>query len=144
MHFRLPNDLSTSHEFFCGLKDSAGDLPGTGDIGEDGFGLHLLDTDTNWFFLTNDGASQTRVDTGVAKSTDALFIRISWDSIGQVDFTLINDTFDTILAEASITTTLPGASQDLRFFNGRQNVSGAGGDRILHTFYAALITGESL
>lgn len=74
------NVIDAEVVYRIGAQDANNGTPGN-----DGIYLERLQTDTNWFLVIRANSSQTRVDTGVAASTDwitALLRRIDASTIG--------------------------------------------------------------
>jgi hypothetical protein len=67
--------------------------------------------DANWQACTNNGASQSIQNTGVAVASATVYLlRMRYDPVGAVAYFSINDG-----AEVSLATTLPASTQDLGF-----------------------------
>lgn len=99
-------------------------VPGSGySINRPIIGLKILNSDSNFFFVTGYGSGTTLTDTGVVKSTGFLTLVVNVVSTAQVDFYLYDKEY-TLLASATHTTNLPISTQAFYFTNEIVNTTG--------------------
>lgn len=108
---------TASIRFFAGLSSViAATMLGADDPVAEYAGLQYSTNrgDTNWQFVSKDGTTQNKVDSGQAASTSIFYVRITVDeSVPNVKVELLDSTF-AVLASNTFTSNLPAAATDLR------------------------------
>ena len=89
------------------------------------FGFQQRAGDTNWFVCTKDSSTLSRVDTGVAVSTDV--IKLIWysDGAGTVLKWAIRSYANVDLGTGTLDTNLPGATTNMKFISGLEATEAA-------------------
>lgn len=98
-----------------------------------GVWLERLSTDTNWFFVSANGSTQTRSDSGVAFGTGWFKVKIRRVSSSEVRFSLNGG------SEVAITTNIPDAADGLNIGNQRTNTTTTTRDVLLDYFSMRLL-----
>ncbi len=131
---------TTSIRFFAGL---AGDTnPNTADdVGASvGIQFSTARPDTNFQFMTDDGATQTLVDSGIAIDTAIHFVKIDAASATSVKVSLLDVNFAE-QASTTFTTQLPASTISMQVFSGVRNLTAS--VRSIVQFYATLLLRNS-
>ena len=97
------------------------------DLGVDAIGLGYSTnaSETNFMFVHNDAATNTRTSTGVAIDTDPHFFIIHTLSATNIRLELWDVTRTTLEASTNLTTNLPGSGDGMRPHQGIESLSGA-------------------
>lgn len=113
---------------FFGFTDQSGaTMVGADDPAGSYSGIQFRAADTNFFFVSKDNTTLSRVDSGIALDTDLHYIRITYtESVPNCKVELLDASFS-VEASNTFTSNLPAASTDLGFCMGIENRTGGAG-----------------